>query len=431
MNVLSSRRAGVALAIALLASTGPAEAARRSTPTRPAPTKARSASTTAPTPTTTTVAPRPAEEAEPEDASPRLLVSDTTQPTVKVYDLATMTLISTLTVTGPARLYTGDSGRYVVATQRDRDTTALIDSGLVPVVHGDHEHLEARAPSIVSTFAGPKPTHVVAHDNDIVVYNDGDGSASMLSERTPTAVRLIASVYGAHHGVAFPTPEGLLTSLAGPGDPLPSGMSLVAMDGAVKMAMPHCPRLHGEAAATNRLGDTVGFGCDDSVLLVRRSPNGAYTWDRYQFPTDRPKGTRTGTLVAAKNAPFLIGNYGGDLGRFDIDGSGWKHLPLPAAQAGFAFDPSRSGSVLALLRNGDLVRINPISGAVTDTVNLMPPLAAPGGEGSASPTLAVGARAAFVSRPTGEVLEIDLKTFSVARRLNTGGSPLTIAIAGR
>ena len=51
-------------------------------------------------------------------------------------------------------------------------------------------------------------------------------------------------------------------------------------------------------------------------------------------------------------------------------------------------------------------------------------------EGAVSPSLTVGLNAAYVASPEGEVLEIDLQRFAVARHLAVGGTPLSIAVAG-
>ena len=143
------------------------------------------------------------------------------------------------------------------------------------------------------------------------------------------------------------------------------------------------------------------------------------------------KGTRTGTVIAQAGVPYFVGNYGTDLARFGTDGSSWMPLPLPAALVAFAFDPSRPHAIVALLNSGELVRIDPRSGAVTARTRVLAAVPAGGSvEGAVSPSLTVGLNAAYVASPEGEVLEIDLQRFAVARHLAVGGTPLSIAVAG-
>lgn len=356
----------------------------------------------------------PAGGAGDEDRPARVLVSDAEQPVVSVFGDGEA--LGRFRLRAPAFLSAGPSGRYGYAAQGEGDQVAVVDGG------------GAGQPALLAfTLPGVEPSHVVGHGDQVAVFNDGDGTASVFEERAlrddRPEVTTLRTARG-HHGVAVPHHDRVLVTLPDPADPnaeLPVGVEVRDLAGRVLQTFSGCPELHGEAAA----GDVVAFGCEDGVLLVRRDGEG-YAASKVAYPEGGEEGAHATSLRGGDGLPYLVGNFGERaLVRVDLEHGAAVALPVQAVLA--AFDLDDQGRVVALTGDGHL-RLLAHDGRQLRDVRVIPAFD-PDGDWPLRPKLTVAGGSAYVTDArAGEVAEVDLESFTVADRLEVGGKPASVAV---
>lgn len=345
----------------------------------------------------------------------RLVVADGKIGLLQVIDLEKGEVVGRFTVPGPANVYTAPGGQYAFAIHREQNRVSVVYSGLGLEDHGDHKDLVLQTPYIWATLnSGPKPTHFKSHGDRIAIYNDGDGTVALFDARKLGLVADFSEIStGApDHGAPVPLAQAVLVGS------LNRGVVEVYTYGGRKAAQfEGCPRLHGQAV----LGSTVAYGCTDGVLLVEQRGNG-FVARKLANPIGAPQGARVGTLVAHPKHPFFIGNFGQGLVRVD---STLSVYPLPANPVRFGFD--KDGRLVVLTADGHLHTLEPATGKVLRSLKVSEPITA-SGEGAVRPSMALGDGVAYVALPEkGEILEVELDTMALKRRLNVGGTPGSLA----
>ncbi len=367
----------------------------------------------------------------------RLIVADFESGTVRVIDLRDNSVIAEFSLTSSARLYPSPGGRYAFAVQADGSITNVIDSGVSLVPHDDHFDVDFGSPTLLPfTVSGRTPIHFVTHHDQIAIFNDGEGTASVFTQDDLfSRVARVATFSTArpHHGVAVPLDDVVLISSPNMSDmnsTLPIGVDVLSMDGELLQSFPECPGLHGEAAYSD---DGVAFGCSDGVLLIERDGE-AFVSRKVANPTDNPD-LRTGTLYHAEGAPFLIGNYGQrTLVRVDpAAGTSEIILEAPTRIWRFSYHGEDPSKAVALTIDGNLHVIDIASGTIEGSVQVVDPFLAPArGRAAARPLFVVNGHMAYVSEPLpGDVRAVDLETLEISEeRIVVGGKPSSMAVFG-
>ncbi len=365
----------------------------------------------------------------------RLIVNDYESGMVQIVDLRTNEVIADFELSAAASLYPSPSGRYAFAVQTNGAITNVIDSGVSAVPHDDHFDIDFGSPALLdAAIEGNTPVHYTPHHDQIAIFHDGDGAATIFTEEDLFAGET-ATVTTArpHHGVAVPMGDVVLISSPNMEDmdaPLPIGIDVMSLDGEILQSFPECPGLHGEAAYS----DTgVAFGCADGVLLVERDGD-TFVSRKVANPTDNPD-LRTGTLYAVEGAPYLIGNYGQNtVVRVDpVAGTSEIVIEAPARVWRFSFHGEDSSKLVALTIDGNLHVIDIATGAVEGTVQVVDPFLAPAsGRAAARPTFVVNGHMAYVSEPLpGDIRGVNLETLEISEeRIFVGGKPSALAVFG-
>ncbi|MFP4096916.1 MAG: hypothetical protein ACLFUB_20700 [Cyclobacteriaceae bacterium] len=173
------------------------------------------------------------------------------------------------TLTEGARYYISGTGRYLVSVERVQNQVRFFDSGIEN--HEDHGH-EYQARWLDRAVASPTPTHFAALWEDIVIFNDGDGSILHVEERRlefdayqPTLI----PVADQHHGAAVKLDHGLfVVTFRDPAldDVLPQRVMFVDEQGqpvgdhqGVQVG-----RIHGNASN----GEYAAFGSTDGIIIA-------------------------------------------------------------------------------------------------------------------------------------------------------------------
>ncbi|MGO3328084.1 zinc metallochaperone AztD [Gordonia sp. (in: high G+C Gram-positive bacteria)] len=231
-------------------------------------------------------------------ATPRLVVSY--DGGVRVLDGKSLEEVSDIDRDGFLRLNpAGDSRHVFVSTD---DGFEVLDTGTWRESHGDHSHYFTAEPRMTDIeFDGPKPGHVVAHDDTITLFFDGSGEVTTMPGEALSDGQPETSDYRApqaHHGVAVKRADGTLVVSRGDEDSR-NGVAIIGADGEQITANDQCPGIHGEAAAA---GGVLTFGCEDGVLLVR----GGGEITKVPAPDAY---ARIGNQAGDDDSPFVLGDY--------------------------------------------------------------------------------------------------------------------------
>lgn len=235
-----------------------------------------------PTPNPDPVNPPPAHS----DSGARLLV---TQPGahdhVLVFDLEEKEQIIDLHVEGTITgLYASPSYRYAIAVQGATGVVNFLDSGVETEEHGDHIDVTLTTPSVMElALAGTRPAHVTKHEDQIVIFFDGEeGAPAEIRVVTETGIGegtvLAEYTDNIHqHGAAQAWGEFLVSTARDgsitPATTLPTMVKISERHGDhfhehdIFDAPEHaCPGLHGSA---QNIG-FITFGCSDGVLVIEQ-----------------------------------------------------------------------------------------------------------------------------------------------------------------
>jgi hypothetical protein len=374
-----------------------------------------------------------ADATEVEEPNVRLLVADGAEPIVRVVDLTSGEEIAALEVTGPAAL--APVGRSALAAQRDDGVVDVIDGGAWSEPHGEHFHHYVVDPSI-APLGTPvdQPTHVVEHDGLIAIFDDGDGSVTIVeAEHLGHDDAVVAEIEtgGAHHGVAVALEEVgvLLATTPVEGESLPDGVtSFDLASGELIERLGDCPGLHGELATHT----AVVFGCADGVLVLE--PHDGH-WDVHTIanPEGTPDGDRTGSFVGDHDLDYVIGTLSDDtIVHVDLVDHTSTVLPLPGTRAAMAFDAEHE-VVVVLTTDGQVHRIDPTTGDVLGSVAVLEAFELPEGHGGPpTPSVIVAGDRAYVTDPgNGRIVELGISDeLRIARELSVGGAPSSLAVVG-
>ena len=363
----------------------------------------------------------------------RLFVADHAEPRVTAIDLPQGEVVGTFDLEGPASLYASRSKHGVYAVQADADRVSVIATGIAIDDHGDHGDLEVSPPRLLETAVeGPRPVHFVEHDGEIALFFDGAGRAEVRREDDLLAGRANFRTYATaapHHGVAASLGEAVLITEPHPDDAsaLPIGITVLDPDGNPQGELHACPDQHGEATS----GRTLAIACASGLLLVNEGAAGP-TIEHLPYAADLPAGKAT-TLLGGVGMKFWLGNYGAD--RVVIidpeDDTPFRLVDLPTRRVHFALDPIRPRLAYVFTEDGDLHRLDVVSGAITGTLTVTEPYSMDGAWNLPRPRIAVADDVIAVTDPRGgRIRLVDAAGFDIVRDLETGGMPYNVVAVG-
>jgi hypothetical protein len=362
----------------------------------------------------------------------RLFVSDHAQPIVTAIDLGDDAVSGTFALGSPASLYVTSSKAVVFAVQGDADQVSAIASGIALDDHGDHGDIEITAPALIEAkVTGDKPVHFVEHDGHIALFFDGEGMARILDESDwlagKAAPRDVATA-APHHGVAAPVGKFVLATRPNAEDPkaLPIGIDVIAADGTPVGDLHACPDLHGEASS----GDTLAIACATGLLLVKDSSAGP---EITHLPyAGLPEGKST-TLLGGVGLQYWLGNYGADKVVL-IDPSAtdaFRLVNLPSRRVHFAIDPVAVKFAYIFTEDGDLHRLNVLSGEIDKTLSVTEPYSMDGEWSLPRPRIAVAGHHIAVTDPLQSKIHlVDASDFTLVRDIPITGAPYNIVALG-
>lgn len=369
----------------------------------------------------------------------RLFVADHTQPIVRAIDFETGKELGRYDLKGYAALTASASGQTIFATQPDHDMVNVIKSGILFSDHGDHRDLDVSDVALLPvTFEGPRPGHVVPHDDHAILFYDRGGKADIIDEAAllegKAKVRSVDTTKP-HHGVAVTMGRYDLVSVPDTEaettpDKLPPrvGLRVLDKDGKQVGEMAKCTDLHGEATSAR----LVAFGCKEGVLIARPGGMDGPKLEMLPYPADFPK-SYTGTLLGGKAMQFFLGNYGEDkLVLIDADSENpYRLIELPTRRVDFLLDPATPRNAYILTEDGDLHVLDVIKGEIVRKGKVTEPYSKDGHWRDPRPRLAVAdGRIAITDPRHATVRVVDAETLKEIRTIPVEGQPFSIVAVG-
>jgi hypothetical protein len=342
---------------------------------------------------------------------------------IGVLDAVTLKPVGGAELEGYNRLSPAGDGRHVLVATGD--AFRVFDSGVWTERHGDHGHSYAADPRLTNrAFEASKPGHVVRHAGKTVLFNDGSGRVEVftsgglgaaLESGLPATSTYTAPA--AHHGVAVELADGNLLVTVGD-EQARSGVAMLgpAQDGQARaeiMRSEDCPGVHGEAVAGK---ETVAFGCEDGMLVYKEGK-----FSKVSSPD--PYG-RMGNQAGSPASPVVLADYKVDKGAVlerptrislvNTDSGKLKLVDLGTSYSFRSLGRGPAGEALVLGTDGALHVVNPLTGAVTNQIPVVPAWQEPEVWQDPRPTLFVQGAMAHVSDPAARKIHaVDLKTGKV------------------
>ncbi|MFV0633041.1 hypothetical protein [Demequina sp.] len=337
---------------------------------------------------------------------------------IAVIDAATLETVSQIELAGFNRLASAGDGRHVAVS-----TTggwAILDAGTWSQAHGDHFHYYTADPALSGVLIEAEiPGHVVVEDDLVALFDDGTGHVVLVEadEWTDMVEHGHAHAIGeyttaaAHHGVAVATDEDTLYVTVGTEDGRTGAM--LVEDGEVVVESDKCPGVHGETAFELAEETMVAFGCEDGVLLFH---------GEHAHKIDAPDAYgRTGNLFSSDESNVILGDYKtdpeGGLGLSQITLTNVEDEtltvvdPFAGADALYTWrglTRGEDGEVLVLGTDGALRVIDPATGEVTTTIDVIDAWGVPEEWQTAHPSLTVLEGMAYVTDPAaGTITAVD------------------------
>ena len=366
-------------------------------------------------------------------AAYRAIIADHANGKITVVDALSGKIIANYGVEGPARLKANETGRLVYATQGAQNRVDVIDSGITVTSHGDHADVDVKAPRMTTaSFLGPKPSHINIANGRVAAFFDGDGQASILTEDQLLAGKTKPSLIktaAPHHGLAAPLGGFTAVSIPHPTDAkaLPVGLDLLDRNGKSVAKSTDCPRMHGEA----RSGGTSAFGCADGVLLLRMTRTGG-TFEKVAYTAGLPAERMVRNMAGGKAVTSFLADFGAD-GMVIIDpvSKEFNFVTLPARRMAFTRDPITGDFGYVITEEGQLHKINALTGKNEASLAVTERYSMEGGSGVARPRLSASGDRVVVTDPAkAQIHVIDSAKMQLVHKVAVPGVPFDVVVVG-
>lgn len=252
-----------------------------------------------------------------EETASRFVINESGSNTVYVLNASNFeTLDQFALLNAPSGLKTSPDGRYALALQRSQNVVEIIDGGVYAEAHGDHFHLHAEEPSLLTdTYTSAAPTHYDMAEHQTALFFDGNSDAGLNAEikvlddaSIATASHIASYSFNyAMHSTAQIFGEHVFTGVKE--DPtatgLPNQIAALELHGdhfhGPTIANVSCPSLHGSAQSNSQ----VAFACTDGVVLID-NPAAEPQYTKLANPTSLEEGSRFGKVLGFKDADKLL-----------------------------------------------------------------------------------------------------------------------------
>ncbi|WP_189628442.1 YncE family protein [Roseivirga thermotolerans] len=360
------------------------------------------------------------------DESPfiRVLLSDQDKPDYYFLNPKTNKIEVHAGQFAAGRLYTSPGKRFAAVINTDDNLVSFFDSGVE--AHDDHAHIKGSPKWALTKAQGSRPVHFYGRGDDMLIFNDGDGTIDHAKESTlhtaPTTRNFSVGV--AHHGAPALFKNGTIAvtekdgSVAGT---LPERVKIVDMQGNLLHASTiQTGGIHGEAGN----GETVLFGCREGILQV--DDDGA----QRVIPNPASFGTGwIGTVLYGEASGKFIGvRSRTGLYEIDLEAGEIKTIEESSKLYGVAYD--WHGERLVVIYSDGLVKV--LDGQSFQTLSSkVLPIDFPASGSVGNPVFSASEEFLYITNGIeGKLSVYDMETLELAKELNLPGKPARIALLG-
>ncbi|WP_025763867.1 hypothetical protein [Dyadobacter tibetensis] len=324
-----------------------------------------------------------------------------------------------------AAMYGTDAGRYAALVHTQNNYVEFFDSGLEN--HGDHMDTKGTAKFAALTGESAKPTHFKSKGNEVITFNDGDGSMSVADEAdfhvVGAKMSKLETGNSAHHGAMAPFDNGTYAVTEKDGSvtgTLPERVKIIDKNGSVRYSSTLATGgIHGNAGN----GEYAVFGSSSGILVVHQQGEQKLIAYPQQFGTQW-----LGTIMYAKKVKRFLG-YSAALGLFDIDIESNKINTILESKEIVQAKVDYSGSSLVVLQYDGSIKVIDLN---TNTVAMSgSPLTTIDKEQTQKPQLEATARYIYITQPqSGELWQVDRKDLKVVKKHKVTATPYRLALLG-
>ncbi|AYQ32135.1 hypothetical protein [Runella sp. SP2] len=320
-------------------------------------------------------------------------------------------------------LYTTASGRFGVVVHREKNYVQVFDTGFEQ--HSDHVDVKGTPKWGTLVGQGKQPTHFKSKGNEVIIFNDGDGTLDIAQESdfhtTGAKMKAINANNLAHHGAMTKFDNGTYAitekdgSVAGT---LPERVKIVDATGKQIFASSlQTKGIHGNASD----GKVALFGSASGILVVDQ------TGTQRLIPHPSDFGTAWfGTILEGGNT--FVG-YTAAMGAYVIDVTNSKITPIVLSKDIMQCKVDYAGNVLVvLLHSGEVQLYNIKTNQLIKSGTILS--ATDKGE-TQKPQIEATTKYLYVTQPkTGEIIQIEIANFSNTKKVKVSGTPYRLAIVG-
>ncbi|GHB75776.1 hypothetical protein [Persicitalea jodogahamensis] len=322
-------------------------------------------------------------------------------------------------------LYTTESGRFGVVVHRDNNLVQNFDTGFEN--HGDHVDVKGTPKWAAMVGEGKLPTHFKTKADEVILFNDGDGTLSVGKESdfhvAGMKLKTIETGLKAHHGAMakFSNETYAITekdgSVAGT---LPERVRIMDANGKqVHASTIQTKGIHGNASD----GNVAVFGSASGILIVEASGKQRLIAHPADFGT-----AWFGTIMEAGQPGKFVG-YTAAKGAYLIDLATDKVTPIVQTDDIMQAKVDYANNRLVILMHSGEVKIYDLKANTLNTSgNILPATAR---DEKQKPQLAATSKYLYVTQPkTGELLTVETDNLTNTSRIKVSGTPFRLSIMG-
>jgi len=355
----------------------------------------------------------------------RVVVNDETSKELSLVDPVKLTAEKFEAQFPKSALYGTHGGRFGAIVNGANNFVQLFDTGLEG--HGEHVDVKGTPKFGALTGDGNKPTHFKSKGDEIITFNDGDGTLSIAKEADfHTAGKKMALINAgnvAHHGAMTKFDNGTYAITVKDGSAagtLPERVKVIDASGKTLFASTiQTNGIHGNA--TN--GSISLFGSSSGILAVEPTGN----QQLIPHPADFGEAW-FGSILEAKGAGKFLG-YTAAKGVYIIDVAAKSVTPVLASTDIMQAKVDYAGNnVVVLLHSGEL-RIYDLKSSTLKTTGTV--IGATAKDETQKPQLEATSRYIYITQPkSGELLVVSTANLSKISKVKVSATPYRLAILG-
>ncbi|PSL28713.1 hypothetical protein [Dyadobacter jiangsuensis] len=355
----------------------------------------------------------------------RVMVNDEVSKELSLVDPVKLTAEKFEAQFAKSTLYGTQGGRFGAILNGANNFVQLFDTGFEG--HGDHVDVKGTPKFGALTGDGNKPTHFKSKGDEIITFNDGDGTLSIAKEADfHTAGKKMTHINAgnvAHHGAMTKFDNGTYAITEKDGSAagtLPERVKIIDASGKTLFASTiQTKGIHGNA--TN--GSISLFGSSSGILAVE--PTGKQ--QLIPHPADFGEAW-FGSILEAKGAGKFLG-YTAAKGVYIIDVASKSVTPVLASTDIMQAKVDYAGNNVVILLHSGEVRIYDLKANALKTSGSV--IGATAKDETQKPQLEATSRYIYITQPkTGELLVVNAANLSKSNKVKVSATPYRLAILG-